>query len=264
MTRAPLADEVHAARTEAEEAAAARELLNRVQAAVESLSVVRGQSVLPDALPGDEVIATLAGSWPGLQGLLDITPAGIGRQHRANTRSLQLQTAAQALSPLAETVQQSAVAFRELIGRQRELLATEPWAELSAELAALQQRHHELAHELAPLQQLHQKLGPATRAVAQLSDTIEHQLKALLTKPTGAELVEGLASQLAVSCAQLLENCGLPIKPPPANQGLAAIQHGFDRVTRDLEGLRATTSGEHQALRQRLETLKSQVREITG
>lgn len=265
MTQAPLASEVRDARAEAERAGQAAEDITRIMAALGELKVIMSSPLVPSILPGEAMIDSLAHRWPPLAALVDAAPIdGTTQWERIRARDLQLQSAKQALTELAASAPSKNAHLRDTLAEQRRILLTEPYSKMAESLRTLQQRQSELAHEIAPVERLYRQVQPALDAVRRLREVIETQITTLADKPAGAAIAHRVAGQLAGSCAQLLDTCGLRIAPPPVDADIPTVLAGFARVETDLIRVQRINGEQYGVLKGQLDHLDADLRAVLG
>lgn len=283
----PLVEEIRKARRLSEESRDATVHLQKVNVALTSVGIIEAQlsrGMVPDALPGEEILDELVDRWSQLADLhaSDLSPRAPYTERLA-ARKRQLQQAWTELKPLMDQSEYRAHHLGHLQEEQRELLKDPRWAQATAELHALGVEREQYARAIGPLRQRLSLVGPASTVVRSFQQRIESELRQLemISDPTGLTAWRALAvtEGMITGVADTLQNLGLeiPVPEPPrlpadrseleADTVHTEVQHALTEISKlldALDGQRVVLEAEERQVSVQLDTLTQAIVDRMG
>lgn len=265
----PLVDEIREARAWAQQCTEAARDLARVRA------LLTNMEQHPGGLFDDGVVDELADRWPDLADLHAAdAPPGADQGARALARRMQLEAAAQALTPRAAASEAAAHRMADLQKEQQAQLKDPRYATVVAEVRQWQHERHNLAAALQPKRARLAKLVAAKKVASQYCDRTrvssaeaEHDDDPIAAWKT-ALLCHTLATSLDTTLQALdvmvtVADAPTPVPPRPVDIDVGAMRDLIRGATAALRSTRQTLLDEHAVLDNEVAELDAKLATVT-
>ena len=263
MSKLPFAVEIAEARARSEDAHTASRLRQRVQAALQSVDIIRRQHALNTTiepeLPGDDLIDESIQHWPELGGIVAVGPEPHSPYlEQAERRRSQLLTIMRHIVPIAEDEHHRAHHLAHLQDDQQRALAAPEWAEITANLRRVGAERDTIALKLATSRQKVAQVQPLLVTVSAYLDRLQKGMPNVVNPEIRYHHRQTLVTDAIDSLESILAASQLEIAPLPARTA------PFETIAQHLTELRHAIAAQLAELQASVDREQSQFDALTA